>query len=185
MSLIVNISKTFEFCYGHRVHTQTTSPCKCQNLHGHNGEITVSLEGSVKEDGMVVDFTQLSFVKDFIKDWIDHKMLMDEKDPMLERLIICDQGDLEKKIDLKNDLFLVETFCLSSDMSLCRYKNMEDNFTDFRRGLVLTSFVPTSEMLCQFFACYIKEYFEDKGESLSVTVSFSETVNTSATISLD
>ena len=44
------IDKTFEFCYGHRVHTQTLNgkyaadlKCACRHLHGHEGKMQVFL----------------------------------------------------------------------------------------------------------------------------------------------
>ena len=46
-----DISKTFEFSYGHRVYTQTLNSnysddlkCACRHLHGHEGKVLVYLQ---------------------------------------------------------------------------------------------------------------------------------------------
>ena len=62
------ISKEFEFCYGHRVWSQTLNTefsldgcLKCRHLHGHQGKILVYLEASELNDGMVTDFKHLTY----------------------------------------------------------------------------------------------------------------------------
>jgi len=91
------IDKSFSFCYGHRVHnqrldtnfTESGDAClACRHLHGHEGLIKVFLEEektgiNVQSTGMVTDFKHLGWFKNFIDDTLDHKMILDIKDPLL------------------------------------------------------------------------------------------------------
>ena len=53
----------------HLVHT-TETPCK--RIHGHNWKVEVVIRGVIKEDGMVMDFTD---IKKIINE-LDHKFLV-------------------------------------------------------------------------------------------------------------
>ena len=91
------IDKSFSFCYGHRVHnqrldtrfTESGDAClACRHLHGHEGLIKIFLEEiitgkNIGETGMVTDFKHLGWAKNFIDDVLDHKMILDIKDPLL------------------------------------------------------------------------------------------------------
>jgi 6-pyruvoyltetrahydropterin/6-carboxytetrahydropterin synthase len=84
------ITKSVEFCYGHRL---LNYQGKCQHLHGHNGLVEVDVIGSrLDELGMVVDF---GLVRDLIKGWIDanldHRMLLCQDDPIVP--ILEDMGE--------------------------------------------------------------------------------------------
>ncbi len=79
------VTKTFPFCYGHRLlHDEG----KCRHLHGHTGKATFTL-GSEKLDknGMVFHFDRL---KETIGHWIgenlDHTLLLHRDDPIAEAL---------------------------------------------------------------------------------------------------
>ena len=49
------ITKSIDFCYGHRL---LEYDGKCKHLHGHNGLIEVDIEADSLDDlGMVMDFT--------------------------------------------------------------------------------------------------------------------------------
>lgn len=91
------IDKQFSFCYGHRVWSQKLeeeycqtgdTSCKCRHLHGHEGLVHVFLEGTELERGMVTDFKHLGWLKNFIDDNIDHKFIIDSRDPMFNQMII-------------------------------------------------------------------------------------------------
>lgn len=86
------IDKSFDWCYGHRVWSQelnadftgSEGTClACRHLHGHQGKLKVMLEGDQLERGMVTDFKHLGWMKNFIDDVLDHKMIMDVEDPIL------------------------------------------------------------------------------------------------------
>ena len=83
---IYRVTKTIEFCYGHRV---LGHGGQCRHLHGHNGMLEVDVEaGSLDELGMVMDFTE---VRDRVKAWIDenidHRMVLCRQDPAAPALM--------------------------------------------------------------------------------------------------
>jgi len=80
------VSKTFTFCYGHRL---MGDPGRCRYLHGHTGRATFTLaSNSLDERGMVVHFDRL---KETLGSWItenlDHSMLLCEGDPAAKALV--------------------------------------------------------------------------------------------------
>jgi len=76
------IQKSFDLCYAHRVWNQEVPPCKCRNIHGHEGTITVTLEQSTLHNGMVLDFTALKPWIASIKQLLDHHLILDISDPL-------------------------------------------------------------------------------------------------------
>lgn len=51
---------------------------KCRNTHGHHWVVEMGVEGLVKSNGMVMDFSRLSsFLKDNVVEVFDHKLLND------------------------------------------------------------------------------------------------------------
>jgi 6-pyruvoyltetrahydropterin/6-carboxytetrahydropterin synthase len=85
------VSKTFSFCYGHRL---LNDDGRCQHLHGHTARATLAF-GSVDLDskGMVCHFDRL---KETMGKWIDenfdHTLLLSEDDPLAALL----RGEGEK-----------------------------------------------------------------------------------------
>lgn len=146
------ISKSFDFCYGHRVWSQelnpdySLDPClKCRHLHGHQGQVVIYLEAQKLENGMVTDFKHLSWFKAFLDDVLDHKFIIDINDPLFETLIPnVDKKSLtkfpegHKLIDLtpfKDDSLLLELY----------------------QSYVVVDFVPTSENLSAWFLSIAQE----------------------------
>ena len=77
-----SVTKVIQFCYGHRL---LNYQGKCRYLHGHNGRVEIELASDrLDPRGMVWDFGE---VKAVIQTWIDreldHKMLLNRKDPAL------------------------------------------------------------------------------------------------------
>ena len=166
------IDKSFSFCYGHRVHnqrldtnfTESGNAClACRHLHGHEGLVKVFLaeeEGStnVTDTGMVTDFKHLGWFKNFLDDTLDHKMILDIKDPIIReeaQFLLNEDGDL----DLEETCHLMpEGYWMPN---LTKLRNTLDSFTErfnmpevetqaiFEKyeGMVLVDFVPTSENL--------------------------------------
>lgn len=84
------VSKTFSFCYGHRL---MDDPGKCGGLHGHTASATIVIEASELDKlGMVCHFDEL---KEKIGKWIeenlDHRMLLAEGDPLAK--LLKEQGE--------------------------------------------------------------------------------------------
>lgn len=79
------VTKEIHFCYGHRL---LNHQGKCRHLHGHNAKAIIRLEAEQLDPlGMVCDF---SHIGDYVKNWIDqtldHKMLLHSDDPVLPLL---------------------------------------------------------------------------------------------------
>ena len=72
-TLMYYISKRIEVAFAHQLHLNYES--KCQNLHGHNGIITIyCCSEELDANGMVIDFTH---VKQQITQKLDHRYLND------------------------------------------------------------------------------------------------------------
>ena len=174
MSQTWEIDKSFSFCYGHRVFSQVINTdftedghtcAKCRRLHGHEGLVKVFLEGdNLNPQGMVEDFVNLGFVKNFLDDNLDHKFILSLNDPWFANIInaspVYEDGKLK---------------CLSSTQPLNTKEGREikvepvyvpgtDFFTGYRidasdmqgpemevlEGFFLVDFVPTSENLAKW-----------------------------------
>jgi 6-pyruvoyltetrahydropterin/6-carboxytetrahydropterin synthase len=79
------VTRELHFCYGHRL---LEYDGKCRFLHGHNGRALITLEaGSLDNLGMVVDFSRIKQVlQTWIDEYLDHKMILHQNDPMLPHL---------------------------------------------------------------------------------------------------
>lgn len=62
---------------------------KCSRPHGHNYEISVSLTGTLTEDGWVVDKGDVTRVIDEL----DHRFLLQKGDPLIEAFEQSGDGD--------------------------------------------------------------------------------------------
>ena len=71
------ISKEFHFSAAHVLdHLPDGHPCA--RLHGHNYIVVVELEGTdLNDDDFIVDYGELSVLKDWIDEHLDHKNLND------------------------------------------------------------------------------------------------------------
>ncbi|MDE2290930.1 MAG: 6-carboxytetrahydropterin synthase [Elusimicrobia bacterium] len=77
-----SVTKQISFCYGHRLLEYSG---KCRFLHGHNGLLEVAVDKpELDRLGFVMDFGDISAV---VKKWVDaeldHKMLLNEADPIV------------------------------------------------------------------------------------------------------
>lgn len=75
------IKKTFHLAYGHRL---LNYKGKCENLHGHNGVVEVTLKTpELNADRMVMDFTELGAkMKTWLDANLDHKVILAKADPL-------------------------------------------------------------------------------------------------------
>jgi len=70
----MKITKKFTFEAAHFIPNHIT----CGNLHGHSYKLEVTIEGPIKENGMLLDFTLFKkIVKEAIIDKLDHQNLND------------------------------------------------------------------------------------------------------------
>lgn len=80
----MRISVTAELSMGHRL---LGYHGLCANLHGHNYEITVSVDGNADEMGLVVDYKELKRVLRGVLEPFDHAMVLVKTDPEREMLL--------------------------------------------------------------------------------------------------
>ncbi len=83
--IMYTVSKTFSFCYGHRL---LGDEGRCRHLHGHTARATLTFASDALDaQGMVCHFDRL---KETIGRWIsgnlDHTLLLSKDDPMVGAL---------------------------------------------------------------------------------------------------
>ncbi|MGD9643873.1 MAG: 6-pyruvoyl tetrahydropterin synthase family protein [Elusimicrobiales bacterium] len=83
------VKKTFHLAYGHRLLNYNG---KCENLHGHNGVVEVTLlSAELNSERMVMDFTELGRkMKTWLDDNLDHKVILAKADPLAP--VLAEQG---------------------------------------------------------------------------------------------
>ena len=82
---MLTITKEFTFDAAHRLFQSSLSDDenftlygKCSKFHGHTYRLIVSITGTLKEDGMIINFTELKkIVSDTILSRYDHTNLND------------------------------------------------------------------------------------------------------------
>ncbi|MCT7548415.1 6-carboxytetrahydropterin synthase [Aliarcobacter butzleri] len=161
------ISKEFDFCYGHRVWSQTLNidfsldAClKCRHLHGHQGKVIVYLESNELNNSMVTDFKHLNWFKAFLDDVLDHKFILDINDPLFSTLV----PNIKKE-----DLIKFDEGYFS--INLTNFKNEQ---LELYESYVVVDFVPTSENLSAWFLKIVQE----KMNGLNIKVSKIEFLET-------
>ncbi len=166
-----NISKEFDFCYGHRVWSQELNiefaldDCLvCRHLHGHQGKVIVHLEANELKAGMVTDFKHLNWFKAFLDKTLDHKFIIDINDPLFETL-------LPHFKDKKNLISHDEGF-LRPDMN--HVKDEESHIQEMYEGYIIVSYVPTSENI----STWLLKIVQKKMKKLNVKVSHLEFLET-------
>lgn len=83
--MLAKVTKEFHFSYGHRL---IDHPGHCSRYHGHNAKVEVSVDGSINlETGMVIDFYDLNKVVKPLIDFLDHKMILQQGDPLIQHLL--------------------------------------------------------------------------------------------------
>ncbi len=179
------ISKIFTADIGHRVWTQELDKnlsCgaenKCRFIHGHSIEVTVGLKSEYLKNNMVLDFNNLSFVKQFIDDFLDHKFLIDINDPLLDYWLPFHRDAVysELFVSYKDGFSVInfesDIFRLSATQSL-----QLDSTLEFLKSLVFLPFVPTSENLSKWLFEIIRVKLGEYGDFLDY-VKFKETNKT-------
>lgn len=148
------ISKQFDFCYGHRVWSQelitefSLDNClMCRHLHGHQGKVLVHMESENLKNGMVTDFKHLNWFKKFLDDTIDHKFIIDSNDPLFSTLLPHFQD--------KENLVLMPQNYQIPDMKVIQ--NEERCIKEMYEGFIIVDFVPTSENLSAWLLSIVQE----------------------------
>ena len=161
------IDKSFDYCYGHRVWSQTLDPkysldscLACRHLHGHQGKVKLFLGANNLKHGMVTDFKHTNIFKKWLDNTLDHKFIIDMNDPLFEDLA----GDLclsEKNKRTFDDLMVTvntEYNFAIPDLEQLMALNVWDELRDDQKqaifekyeGIIIVDFIPTSENICKF-----------------------------------
>jgi len=180
------ISKEFEISYGHRVWSQKLntdfsldSMCSCKFLHGHNSKIVIYLSSNeLNAQGMVFDFKNLNFVKNWLDKALDHKFIIDINDPLfeydikqpIERLFPGKFGRLDL-IKQEGEYFIIDEKC---------YGDLTDALREKYESFVIVDFVPTSENLSKWIFEVVQNKLSKTGVNV-VKVEFYETPKSRST----
>jgi len=167
------ISKEFDFCYGHRVWSQTLNTnfsldnnLMCRHIHGHQGKIIIYLEAKKLKDGMVTDFKHLNWFKKFLDDVLDHKFIIDINDPLFSTIVP----------NIKKDNLIK----FEEGYSLVDLKPFKNEFLELYESFIIVNFVPTSENL----SAWLLKIVQNKMKKLDIKVShidFLETLKSKST----
>jgi 6-pyruvoyltetrahydropterin/6-carboxytetrahydropterin synthase len=159
------ISKSFNFCYGHRVWTQELnkefsldSQCKCRHLHGHEATVDVTLRSNeLDKSGMVTDFKHLNWLKQWLDDYVDHKFIMDKNDPLFTTMFKPNRDDVSLiPIDGNGYVFEMQN-------------KIESSLAEYYEGFFIVDFPPTSENLSKWIYEFTKTKMKPLCEVSSVT----------------
>lgn len=85
---MLTITKEFQFDAAHRLWSENLSEEQnrqiygtCSNMHGHTYRLQVTVSGTVRDDGMILNFKELkTFVQETILDRYDHAYLNELKE---------------------------------------------------------------------------------------------------------
>ena len=166
------ISKEFDFCYGHRVWSQVLNKeyslktCStCRHLHGHQGKIIVHLQSETLKDGMVTDFGHLNWFKLFLDDTLDHKFIIDINDPLFATLLPHFK-DKKNLIEHRDGYKTVDFSYIQEEEEDCIFEMYE--------GYIIVDFVPTSENI----STWLTKIIQKKMDKIGVNVSHVEFLET-------
>ena len=165
------ISKEFDFCYGHRVWSQVLNQefalntCfACRHLHGHQGKIVVHLQSDTLKDGMVTDFGHLNWFKTFLDDTLDHKFIIDIFDPLFSTLLPHFRD--------KKDLIPHENGYKTVDFS--SIEGESNHIFEMYESYIIVDFVPTSENI----SAWLLKIIQKKMSKIGIKVSHVEFLET-------
>ena len=160
------IDKSFDFCYGHRVWSQSLDKeysldecLMCRHLHGHQGRIKIFLSSSELNDGMVTDFKHLNWFKAWLDATLDHKFILDRNDPLFSDLM-HHYVDASGMMDEGRFLFHEEGYWTPR---LELLKSLPDALIEKYEGMVVVDYVPTSENLTAWLLQVVRERMQGLG----------------------
>lgn len=88
---MITCQKTYtDIPFAHRQHHHDGH---CAYIHGHNWSITLTFGCSEPDqNGFVVDFGKLKFIKRWIEENLDHACVFNESDPIRDQLVATHPG---------------------------------------------------------------------------------------------
>ena len=161
------ISKEFDFCYGHRVWSQSLNTefsldgcLMCRHLHGHQGKVIVYLKSDTLKSGMVTDFKHLNWFKKFLDDILDHKFIIDINDPLFKTLL----PSIEKK----------ELISFEEGYKRVNLSDFKNEILELYESYIIVDFVPTSENI----SAWLLKIVQEKMKKIDIKVSKIEFLET-------
>ncbi len=161
------ISKEFDFCYDHRVWSQSLNTefsldgcLMCRHLHGHQGKVIVYLKSDTLKSGMVTDFKHLNWFKKFLDDILDHKFIIDINDPLFKTLL----PSIEKK----------ELISFEEGYKRVNLSDFENEILELYESYIIVDFVPTSENI----SAWLLKIVQEKMKKIDIKVSKIEFLET-------
>lgn len=84
-SAVVTCSKKFvDIPFAHRAPHHEGH---CRLIHGHNWSFDITFTGEPDRNGFVIDFGRLRSLRDMFATIFDHKMLINEADPLAQEIL--------------------------------------------------------------------------------------------------
>lgn len=121
----MKVAKSFRFEAAHRIPGHDGD---CRNLHGHSYRMTVTVDGPVGSDGMVVDFGHIKMIVKPILDAWDHATLVSEDD--------ADLLDAVTKLDSKH--FLIHGEATAENLCYIAAETIEEHGRELLRRRAVT-----------------------------------------------
>ena len=160
------IDKSFDFCYGHRVWSQSLDKeysldecLMCRHLHGHQGRIKIFLSSNELSDGMVTDFKHLNWFKAWLDATLDHKFILDRNDPLFADMM-SHYVTLSGAMDEERFFFHSEGYWTPR---LELLENPPDALIEKYEGMVVVDYVPTSENLTAWLLQVVRDRMQGLG----------------------
>lgn len=171
------IEKTFKGIeLGHRVRNQKLlnfgeikSPNKCRNLHGHSASIKVGLTSDVLVNDMIIDFNDLSFIKDMISNYLDHHTILSMNDDLLFIFMTYftlpfiekneNENENKKEITIKS----ISNFLSLIDNNQFKCFKFSENIMDN----IPIDFIPNFNVLNEFISSFVFINTEPTAENMS------------------
>jgi 6-pyruvoyltetrahydropterin/6-carboxytetrahydropterin synthase len=100
---------------------------KCENLHGHNWNVEVTIRGGkLNPQGMIIDFDELKKVINSVLEEYDHKYLNELPDfrrlnPTTENISFLISGKIQKKLKAKRVKVIKVCVWESDQCGACYY----------------------------------------------------------------
>jgi 6-pyruvoyltetrahydropterin/6-carboxytetrahydropterin synthase len=122
----------------------------------------------VKTTGMVTDFKHLGWFKNFLDDTLDHKFIMDIKDPLID-FEASGLTDVKGQFNLNFCHKMPEGYYVPDLTYISKMLEDENTLTDAQKsaifekyeGMVFVDFVPTSENLSGWLLSVVQEKMKD------------------------
>lgn len=111
---------------------------KCENVHGHNYKVIITVQGEVQENGLVIDFKKIKDIAEKrVIDILDHAELNKIIDnPSAENIAIWIWGQLKDKLPLyKVEIHETESYSAEYDGSKKVYIALGSNQGDREKNL--------------------------------------------------